>query len=147
MTTARIAQYTKAFTGQLNTLAVHHAPFEIFHAFADIAALTIHQRPYHAGMVPKDDAFTRIEGAYMDAIRPYAHDELAGFVALYSLTTLAVSAWPAPDFLGRLLLALDIHNARAGQYCTPTGGRPVDGADAVAGCRCPDGHPRVYHRY
>ena len=112
-------QITTIFTRQLHALAPRRRPDDAFCAFVDIAALTIHQRPYHLGLMDRDDAFERIETAYLTAIQPYSPDELAGFVKLYGLATLALAAYPATDWLGRLYMALGIGNSHTGQYFTP----------------------------
>ena len=65
---------TTTFTWQLHTLAPRRRPDDAFCAFVDIAALTIHQRPYHLGLIDRDDAFDRIETAYLRAIQPYSPD-------------------------------------------------------------------------
>ena len=110
---------TQAFANQIQALALHRHPYTVLQAFAEIAALTIHQSPYHLGQVKRDDAFDRIEQAYLTAIQPYSPDELAGFVKLYGLASLAFAAYPATDLLGRLYMTLGMGNKRAGQYFTP----------------------------
>jgi len=110
---------TQAFADQIQALALHRHPYTVLQAFAEIAALTIHQSPYHLGKVKRDDAFDRIEQAYLTAIQPYSPDALAGFVKLYGLASLAFAAYPATDLLGRLYMTLGMGNKRAGQYFTP----------------------------
>jgi len=112
-------QTMQAFTQQLHTLAPHHRSDDAFRAFVDIAALTIHQSPYHLGKVERDNAFDRIETAYLTAVQPYSPDALAGFVNLYRLITLALAAYPATDLLGRLYMTLGMGHPRAGHYFTP----------------------------
>ena len=109
----------KTFRDQVHTLAPHHNPHEVFRAFVDIAALTIHQSPYHLGLLERDDAFDRIERAYLRAIQPYSPDELQRLVQLYGLTLLGFSALPATDLLGQVFMELDIGNKHVGQYFTP----------------------------
>jgi hypothetical protein len=112
-------QMARAFRDQMHTLALHRHPYEVFRAFIEIAALTIHQSPYHAGMRARDDAFDRIERAYLSAVKPDSPDELEGLVKLYSLATLAFSTYPAPDLLGRVDMELDLGHKRSGPYFTP----------------------------
>jgi hypothetical protein len=112
-------QMARAFRDQMQTLAPRRTPHETFRTFVDMAALTIHQSPYHLGMVDRDDAFDRIERAYLTAIQPYSRDELQRLVQLYGLAVTAFSAFPATDLLGRLYVELDLGNPRSGQYFTP----------------------------
>ena len=110
---------TTTFTRRLHTLAPRRRPDDAFCAFVDIAALTIHQRPYHLGLIDRDDAFDRIETAYLKAIQPYSPQALTGLAHLYGLATLALAAYPATDWLGRLYMALGMGRQRDGQYFTP----------------------------
>ena len=112
-------QVTKAFINEIQTWTPYRKSYQVFRAFAEIAALTIHQSPYHAGMLDPDDAFDRIEGAYLDAVKPFSRDELDVLCRLYGLASLAFSSYPATDLLGRVFMELDIHNKFAGQYFTP----------------------------
>jgi hypothetical protein len=112
-------QVARAFRDQIQTLALHRNPPEVFRAFVEMAALTIHQSPYHLGLVERDDAFDRTERAYLRAIQPYSPDELQRLVQLYGLAVLAFAALPATDLLGRLYRELDIGNPHIGQYFTP----------------------------
>jgi hypothetical protein len=83
-------QVTRAFRDQMRTLAPPRNPHEVFRAFVEMAALTIHQSPYHLGLVERDDAFDRIERAYLNAVQPYSPDELQRLVQLYGLAVLAL---------------------------------------------------------
>ena len=134
-------QITKTFTRRLHTLAPHRRPDDAFRAFVDIAALTIHQRPYHLGLIDRDDAFDRIETAYLRAIQPYSPDELSGLVKLYGLATLALAAYPATDWLGRLYMALGSGNSHTGQYFTPP-----DVARAIAAITLQGARARIEHQ-
>jgi hypothetical protein len=109
----------RAFMHRIQTWTPHRSPDEVFRAFAEIAALTLHQSPYHSGLLAPDDACDRIERAYLDAVRPYTPEELDGFARLYSLAALAFSSYPVTDFLGRVCIELDMHHKHAGQYFTP----------------------------
>jgi hypothetical protein len=131
-------QVARAFRDQMQTLAPHRNPHEVFRAFVEMAALTIHQSPYHLGFLERDDAFDRIERAYLGAIQPYSRDELQRLVQLYGLAVLAFSALPATDLLGRVFMELDIGNQHVGQYFTPP---PV--ARAMATMMVHDARPLI----
>ena len=87
-------QMIKAFSHEIQTWAPHRNPYQVFGAFVEIAAITLHQSPYHAGMLNQDDAFDRMERVYMDAIKPYSRDELDGVAKLYGMATLAFRSYP-----------------------------------------------------
>ena len=112
-------QVAKAFINEIQNWTPYRNSYQVFRAFAEIAALTIHQSPYHAGMLDPDDAFDRIEDAYLDAVKPFSRDELGGLCRLYGLASLAFSSYPATDLLGRVFMELDIQNTFVGQYFTP----------------------------
>ena len=115
----RHEQAAKALINDIQTWTPQRHPDQVFRAFVEIAALSIHQSPYHAGILDPDSAFDRIEAAYLDAVKPFSREELEGLCRLYGLASLAFSSYPATDLLGRIFMQLDIHNTFAGQYFTP----------------------------
>jgi hypothetical protein len=112
-------QVARTFRDQMQTLAPHRHPHEVFRAFTDMAALTLHQSPYHLGLLHQNDAFNRIQRAYRTALQPYSRDERESLDNLYRLLIPAFSTYPATDLMGRLYMELDIGNPRSGQYFTP----------------------------
>jgi len=90
----------------------------VFTDWLEIAACAIHQEPYHAGLVRKDEAFEQVEAQYMAAVKKYTREELDAFAKLLGITKLAL--WEGKtDFLGQLYMELEISNDRNSEFFTP----------------------------
>jgi type I restriction-modification system DNA methylase subunit len=111
-------KHLKEFIHSFDTLSHGHNRGALFSDFAEIAAAATHQVPYHAGRIPKDDAFARIERFYMDIIPRYDRPEVEQLTTLYATATLGVVENKA-DFLGAAYMELEIGNPRSGQFFTP----------------------------
>ncbi|NJM99927.1 MAG: SAM-dependent DNA methyltransferase [Phormidesmis sp. RL_2_1] len=108
----------KPFLSKLQSLSHNHSSHRIFSDWLEIAALTLHQLPYHSGELAKDAAFERLEQRYMEAIKPYSKDELNVFSELVSLTLIAHHTGYG-DFLGEMAGEAELLNKRGGQFFTP----------------------------
>lgn len=111
-------RHLKEFTSTFDTLSHGHNRGSLFADVVEIAACTAHQTPYHAGALPKDEAFERIEQSYLDAIRRYDKAEIQQIVTLYATAAMGVIENQA-DFLGQAYMQLEIGNERSGQFFTP----------------------------
>jgi hypothetical protein len=111
-------QHLKDFTKTFETLCYGHNKGSVFADFVEIAALTTHQAAYHAGVLPKDETFERIEQSYLDAIKRYDKAEIEQIVMLYATASMGVMENRA-DFLGAAYMNLEISNDRSGQFFTP----------------------------
>lgn len=110
--------YASEFKRILNSLSHKHGIRELFTDWLEIAALAIHQEPYHLGLLPRDERFEQVEAQYMEAIKKYDRQELEAFSKLLGLTHMAL--WAAKgDFLGKLYMELEISQDRSGEFFTP----------------------------
>jgi hypothetical protein len=110
--------HLKDFTTTFDTLSRHQNRGRVFADFVEIAACAAHQVPYHAGALPQDEAFHRVERSYLDAIKRYDKAEIGQIVTLYATASLGVIENRA-DFLGTAYMQLEIANQRSGQFFTP----------------------------
>ncbi len=108
----------KQFLSKLQGLSYSHSSHQIFSDWLEIAALTLHQLPYHSGELPKDAAFNTLEVQYMKHIKPYSRDELSVFSELLGLTLAAHHAGYG-DFLGEIAGEAELLSKRGGQFFTP----------------------------
>jgi N-6 DNA Methylase len=109
-----LKEFNKAFEG----LSHGHNRGRVFSDFVEIAALTVHQAPYHAGAFARDEAFEKIERSYLDAINRYDTSEIEQIVTLYATASMGIMENRA-DFLGAAYMGLEISNERSGQFFTP----------------------------
>src|SRR5437868_2451902 len=98
-----MSTHEKEFAEEFAELARHRNKGQAFSDFIEIAALTIHQAPYHAGLLEKDAEYDRTEQAYMTAIQRFDKEELDHVVKLYSIATMALHERPH-DFLGKMYM-------------------------------------------
>jgi hypothetical protein len=108
----------KQFLSKLQDLSRSQSPHRIFSDWLEIAALTLHQVPYHSGELARDAAFEKLEQLYLEHIQPYSKDELNVFAELLSLT-LAVHHNGYSDFLGEIAGEAELLNKGSGQFFTP----------------------------
>lgn len=116
--TKQIADYGKAFRASFDRLCYGRGWQEVFRDFVEIAAATIHQQPYHVGLLEKDEDYEHIEQLYLTAIKRYSKEQIEHIVALFSLTVLALQA-EREDFLGEVYMQLGISNKHNGEFFTP----------------------------
>ncbi len=108
----------KLFLSKLQSLSHSHSSHRIFSDWLEIGAIALHQLPYQSGELAKDAAFERLEQHYMEAIKPYARDELTVFAELLSLA-LAEHHAGYGDFLGEIAGEAELLSKRGGQFFTP----------------------------
>lgn len=113
-----LAAIQKAFTEVVEQTAYAKDRGSVFSDWAEIAALSLHQLPYHAGHLPQDKNFERCEQSYLALVKNYAREDLDRFGRLLALTTEALTLYPG-DFLGETYGSLGLQNQRAGQIFTP----------------------------
>lgn len=111
-------EHLKEFNKAFDKLSHGHNRGRLFADFVEIAALTVHQAPYHGGVLPRDEAFERIETLYLDAIKRYDKEEIGQIVTLYATASMGLIENRA-DFLGAAYMGLEISNDRSGQFFTP----------------------------
>ena len=108
----------KQFLSKLQGLSYSRSSHQIFSDWLEIAALTLHQLPYHSGELVRDAAFNTLEVQYMKHIKPYRLDELSVFSELLGLT-LAAHHSGYGDFLGEIAGESELLSKRGGQFFTP----------------------------
>jgi N-6 DNA Methylase len=108
----------KEFLSKLQDLNRSRSSHRTFSDWLEIAALTLHQMPYHSGDLEKDAAFERLEKLYMERIKPYSRDELNVFAEMLKITTI-VHHTGYSDFLGEIAGESELLNKGSGQFFTP----------------------------
>lgn len=108
----------KEFLSKLQSISHSRSMHNTFSDWLEIAAISMHQLPYHSGELEKDEAFDRLEAEYMERIKPYSKDELVVFSELLSLTITAHHN-DFSDFLGEVAGEENLLNKRSGQFFTP----------------------------
>lgn len=114
-----IANYGKQFRATFDRLCYGRSWQEVFRDFVEVAAATIHQQPYHVGLLEKDEDYERIEALYLSTIKKYKAEEIDRIVELFSITVLALHE-TREDFLGEQYMQLGISNKHNGEFFTPT---------------------------
>jgi len=110
---------TKKFIKTFNTFTYSRDWNSVFRDFTEIAALTIHQQPYHLGAVAKDEEYEAIEKQYLEIVKKYKREELEVIVQLFSYVQTALLNQPF-DFLGSVYMELEMHNKHNGEFFTPS---------------------------
>ena len=95
-----------------------YSQHRIWSDWLEAASITVHQMPYHAGDLERDDAFTTLEAKYLEHTRSFDDEHLQLFGKLFGLTIVALQA-PCGDFLGSIHMELELENKDAGQFFTP----------------------------
>lgn len=83
-----------------------------------MAAIALHQLPYHAGDFPKDATFNTLEEKYLSLAKRYNAEEWNAFAKLNGITLVA-HRQDFSDFLGDIYGECQFTNERAGQFFTP----------------------------
>lgn len=108
----------KQFLTTLRTIGHSRSLYRAFSDWLEIAAITLHQLPYHSRELEKDDSFKALEERYLQSIKPYSKDELDVFAELLGLT-LATHNAGYGDFLGEVAGDAELLNKGSGQFFTP----------------------------
>ena len=108
----------KQFLKQLHSMSHSRSPHRTFSDWLEIAAISLHQLPYHSGELAKDDDFERLEVLYLERIKSYSQDELKILAELIGLT-MAEHHTGYGDFLGEIAGEAELLNKGSGQFFTP----------------------------
>jgi len=108
------------FLKKLHSLSQSRSPHRVFSDWLEIAAISLHQLPYHSQALRQDVAFERLEQLYMERIHAYSQDDLNVFGELLALTISALGHGQGyRDFLGEIAGEAELLNKRGGQFFTP----------------------------
>ena len=113
-----IANYGKSFRASFDRLCYGRSWQEVFRDFVEIGAATLHQQPYHVGLLEKDEDYERIEQLYLATIKRYSKEQIEHIVSLFGITILALQEG-REDFLGEQYMQLGISNKHNGEFFTP----------------------------
>ncbi|MBW4473946.1 MAG: SAM-dependent methyltransferase [Stenomitos rutilans HA7619-LM2] len=111
------ATVKREFQRILEQLAGHKRPYEIFRDWAEMAAISVHQLPYHAGERPVDAVFEGLEQQFSEREQRYTPEERKTLSHLFALTMEGLAT--PNDFLGELYCELGFTNTNSGQFFTP----------------------------
>lgn len=106
------------FIRKIESLSYGLNTLTLFQDFIEIAALSLHQQPYHCGLVRKDEEYEKIEAEYMERICKYKPEVRNSFPELIALVHIALAEKPQ-DFLGSVYMKLEVANKRNGEFFTP----------------------------
>ena len=106
------------FGSRLKSLSASQSAHSVFSDWLEIAAITLHQLPYHSGELEKDTAFETLEAQYMERVKAYSREKLNIFSEMLSLLILAHSG-SYSDFLGEIAGEYELLNKHVGQFFTP----------------------------
>lgn len=110
----------KEFLQKLQSLSHSRSPHRTFSDWLEIAAISIHQLPYHSGGLERDAVFEQLEQTYLECIKPYLKVELNIFAELLVLTISALGNGKGySDFLGEIAGEAELLNKGGGQFFTP----------------------------
>ncbi|NER93518.1 MAG: SAM-dependent DNA methyltransferase [Symploca sp. SIO1B1] len=115
-----VAELKQDFCKKLDTLAYGSSHHKVFCSWAEIAAITMHQLPYQAGCLPKDELFEEMEAHYLRLAKHHDGETLKEFGALMAITLMALSHnWT--DFLGAIYMELSGKKSKQanGEFFTP----------------------------
>ena len=94
------------------------SPHRTFSDWLEIAAITLHQLPYHSGELAKDNAYEVLEAQYLEQVKAYKREELNSFSEMLSLLVVAHNG-SYSDFLGDIAGEYELLNKHVGQFFTP----------------------------
>ena len=112
------AKIKQQFCSKLKSLSTSQSPHRVFSDWLEIAAISIHQLPYHSGELEKDSAFETLEAQYMQGIQAHSREKLNSFSEMLSLLIMAHNGGYS-DFLGDIAGEYELLNKRVGQFFTP----------------------------
>ncbi|MEO0646536.1 MAG: N-6 DNA methylase [Cyanobacteria bacterium J06650_10] len=113
-----LAKIKQQFGAQLKSLSASQSPHRVFSGWLEIAAITLHQLPYHSGELSKDNAFETLEAQYMERIKAHDREMLNSFSEMLSLLIMAHNG-SYSDFLGDITGEYELLNKHVGQFFTP----------------------------
>ena len=108
----------KQFGSKLKSLSGSRSPHQVFSDWLEIAAITLHQLPYHSGELAKDNAYEVLEAQYLEQVKAYKREELNSFSEMLSLLVVAHNG-SYSDFLGDIAGEYELLNKHVGQFFTP----------------------------
>lgn len=114
----RLPDYKKDFVNLINECGYSRHAWDVFRDFCEFASLAMHQAPYHARELRRDDDFDQIEQQYLEQTKRSDRETLERYAKMLSIMIVALNEHPC-DFLGEVLSELELHNSNAGQFFTP----------------------------
>ena len=110
----------KEFIKKLKGLSQSRSAHQVFSDWLEIAAISMHQLPYHSGDLARDNTFERLEQSYMRSIKPYGREELIVFSEMLTIVISSLgSGMGYSDFLGEIAGEAELLNKGGGQFFTP----------------------------
>jgi len=109
---------TKDFTNIINKLSYSKNKGTVFADWLEMTAISLHQVPFLADELPKDETYQEFEDQYLEVAKRYNREELTQFGELFALTVQGIHC-RNNDFLGDIYGSLELINKRAGQFFTP----------------------------
>ncbi len=116
---ATAPDYIKDFKKEFESFSYSRNWYTTFHDFVEIAACTVHQIPYHAGEVEKDDDYDEFEKRYLEIIKKYNSDETQRISNLFNIIVAALTS-QTTDILGHIYMDMGIANKHNGEFFTPS---------------------------
>jgi hypothetical protein len=113
-----VPQLKTEFIQTLHSFSHSHNQSNVFSDWLEMAAITLHQLPYHSGDFPKDETFAALEAKYAEREKRYTPEERTAFAKLLGLNLLAHREGFS-DFLGEIAAEQELLNERGGQFFTP----------------------------
>lgn len=115
MSTAWKQEFSKKFL----SLIKHKNRYELFRDWAHLSAIACQQTPVNLGVLPKSEAYERLESLYMERIKAYDAHTLKVFSEMLGVVNIAL-AEAKTDFLGEMYEELEISSQKdSGQFFTP----------------------------
>lgn len=101
-----VSSLQKEFVKTFNSICHSRSKGSVFSDWLEIAAVTMHQLPYHSDDFPKDDTFNALEAKYMERIKGYSSEKLNGFSKMLGCTMMTHQK-SFGDFLGAIASDLE----------------------------------------
>jgi hypothetical protein len=105
--------YRKQFTKAFDVLARHRERHDVLGDFLDMAVCAIRKRT-----VPPGPAADALEEQYMAVVRRNRPEDVRAMPKLLGITAMAIQEGGC-DFLGQVVMDLELLNAKMGQFFTP----------------------------
>lgn len=112
------ATFERDFTKRLQGLSDSRHKWRAFSDWLEIAAIALHQLPYHSGDFQKDATFEALEETYLKKIKGFKRAEQQDVSAMLGITLAAHEAGFS-DFLGKIAAEQELLNPDGGQFFTP----------------------------
>ena len=113
-----VPQLKTEFIQTLHSFSHSHNQSTVFSDWLEMAAISLHQLPYHNGDFLKDETFASLEAKYAERENRYIPEERTMFAKLFGLNLLAHREGFS-DFLGEIAAEQELLNERCGQFFTP----------------------------